>query len=73
MITLDDAKATNVLTELDNDHIVIGQVYDGLDVLDKMNKLIVPYAGRSYPNFIIKIKSVHVPKKSCKRPNRIIN
>lgn len=53
MITLDDINSTNILKELDNDQIVIGQVYSGLDVLDKMNQLIKPYARRKYPEFII--------------------
>jgi cyclophilin family peptidyl-prolyl cis-trans isomerase len=53
MITLADRRASNVLCELDTDQIVIGQVYDGLCVLDKMNELIKPYAGRSYPEFSI--------------------
>ena len=39
MITLDDAKPSNILKELDADQIVIGQVYSGLDVLDSL------YAG----------------------------
>jgi len=53
MITLDDAKPTNALRGLDRDQIVIGQVYSGLDVLDKMNQLIKPFAGRRYPEFVI--------------------
>lgn len=53
MITLDDVKPSNVLDSLDKDQIVIGQVSSGLDVLDKMNELIKPYAGRKYPEFII--------------------
>ena len=53
MITLDNIKPSNVLSELDNDQIVIGQVYSGMDVIDKMNQLIKPFAGRKYPEFII--------------------
>ena len=53
MITLDDAKPSNVLSELDHDQIVIGQVYEGLDILDRMNTLIKPYARRKYPVFVI--------------------
>jgi peptidyl-prolyl isomerase H (cyclophilin H) len=53
MITLDDIKPTNVLKNLDSDQIVIGQVYSGLDILDKMNILIKPYARRKYPEFVI--------------------
>lgn len=53
MITLDNVKPTNVLQDLDSDQIVIGQVYSGIDVLDRMNKLIKPYARRTYPEFTI--------------------
>lgn len=53
MITLDDVKPNNMLLDLDKDQIVIGQVYSGLDVLDKINQMIKPYAGRKYPEFII--------------------
>jgi cyclophilin family peptidyl-prolyl cis-trans isomerase len=53
MITLDDIKPNNLLKELDNDQIVIGQVYDGIDILDKMNEMIKPYARRKYPTFEI--------------------
>jgi len=53
MITLDDIKPSNVLKDLDCDQIVIGQIFGGIDVLDKMNQLIRPYAGRKYPEFVI--------------------
>ena len=53
MITLDDIKPTNNLAELNCNHIVIGQVYCGLELIDKMNELIFPYAGRKYPEFVI--------------------
>lgn len=67
MITLDDIKPTNVLGDLDKDQIVIGQVYSGLDVLDKMNQLIKPYAGRKYPNFFIGKSDAYRKKDGCKR------
>ena len=53
MITLDDVKPNNVLKDLDDDQIVIGQVYSGLDLLDRMNQMIKPYAGRKYPTFVV--------------------
>src|SRR5271169_6423974 len=53
MITLDDVKPSNNLTELNCDQVVIGQIYNGLEVITKMNELIFPYAGRRYPEFII--------------------
>lgn len=53
MITLDSAKPTNILPQLDADQIIIGHIYSGLEVLDEINTLIKPYAGRTYPKFII--------------------
>jgi len=53
MITLDDVKPSNVLSELNCDQIVIGQIYDGMDIIDRINKMIIPFAGRSYPKFKI--------------------
>ncbi|MEM0353976.1 MAG: peptidylprolyl isomerase [Thermoplasmata archaeon] len=53
MITLDDAKPTNILEELNDNQIVIGYIFQGLEVIDKMNELIRPYAGRKYPEFTI--------------------
>jgi cyclophilin family peptidyl-prolyl cis-trans isomerase len=53
LITLDNSKPTNVISDLDNDHVVIGQIYCSLDVLDKINLLLKPYAGRRYPKFTI--------------------
>jgi cyclophilin family peptidyl-prolyl cis-trans isomerase len=53
LITLDDIKPSNNLIELNCDHIVIGQVYCGIDIITKMNELIFPFAGRKYPDFII--------------------
>jgi len=67
MITLDDIKPTNNLGDLDNDQIVIGQVYSGLDVLDKMNQLIKPFAGRKYPTFIISKSDVNRKQNGNKR------
>lgn len=53
MITLDDVKPSNILRELDKDQIVIGNIISGIDILDKINKLIKPHAGRSYPKITI--------------------
>jgi cyclophilin family peptidyl-prolyl cis-trans isomerase len=53
LITLDKPKPTNVLYELDAHQVVIGRVYKGLDVLDKINDSIIPFAGRNYPNYTI--------------------
>lgn len=53
MIILDDIKPTNIMGLLDQDQIVIGHIYSGMDVLDKMNQMIKPFAGRKYPDFVI--------------------
>lgn len=53
MITLDGSKTNNIMSELDKDQIVIGQIYEGLEVIDKINELILPYAGRRYPDIRI--------------------
>ena len=67
MITLDNAKPTNILQDLDKDQIVIGQITSGFDVLDKMNELIKPYAGRKYPEFIISKSDVYRNTNSNRR------
>lgn len=59
MIALDNMKPGNQLEKLTKDHIVIGYVYNGIDLLDNINILIKPYAGRKYPLFTIgKCKTV---------------
>lgn len=62
MITLDEARPTNELGLLDNEQIVIGTVIKGLDILDKINALIKPFAGKKYPNIIIKSAGIISPK-----------
>lgn len=71
MITLDNVKPNNTLNDLNDNQIVIGQVYSGLDVLDKMNILIKPFAGRKYPIFTIGKTGSH--KKMIKRKSIINN
>jgi len=71
MIMLDDVKPTNILKDLDTDQIVIGQVSSGMDILDKMNLMIKPYAGRKYPDFTI-IKSGTFNKRGGSRRMRPI-
>lgn len=53
MITLANASHQNVLSELNTDQIVIGQIYQGMEVIDKINELIFPFAGRRYPDIQI--------------------
>lgn len=72
MITLDDSKPSNILSELDSDQIVIGQIYEGIDVLDKINKLIKPYAGRKYPDFVITKCDVHRLQNNGKRKRPVV-
>lgn len=67
MITLDDVKPSNILSELDRDQIVIGQIYSGMEVIDKMNQMIKPYAGRKYPDFIIGKCDVHSKRDGFRR------
>lgn len=52
MILLNDIKPFNadVYHNLDKDQIVIGHVYAGTELLDKINKLLQPFAGRRYPD-----------------------
>lgn len=50
MITLDNCRVCN---ELDSDQIVIGKIDSGIDIIDKINKMIKPFAGRKYPVFTI--------------------
>lgn len=51
MITLADTKPSDLLYDLTPDHITIGYVIDGLDILDKINLAITPYA-RKFPTKI---------------------
>ena len=53
MITLDMPKDSNVLQALNSDQIVIGQIIEGLEIIDKINILLFPFAGRKYPELII--------------------
>ncbi len=53
MITLDSKRPNNTIASLDNDQIVIGHVYQGMDILDIINKAIIPQAGKKYPEITI--------------------
>jgi len=72
MITLDDVKPTNTLSELDSDQIVIGQIYQGLEVIDRINSLIRPYAGRRYPDFRIGKTGIYRKGTTLRRLRPII-
>lgn len=73
MITLDNPKPSNVIRELDTDQIVIGQVMRGMEIIDKMNQLIKPYAGRKYPEFTIARAGVYRNANGNKRRRRPIH
>lgn len=68
MITLDKPRPTNSVGELDKDQIVIGRVCQGSDILDKINSLLFPYAGRKYPQFSIGKCGVH---RGCTNGRRV--
>jgi peptidyl-prolyl isomerase H (cyclophilin H) len=52
-ITLSAANPINRLASLDKTDIVIGRIYSGLDVIESINNLITPFAGREYPTIRI--------------------
>lgn len=66
MITLYD-RPTEMMDELDKDQIVIGKIYSGIELLDKMNQLLVPFAGKKYPKF--KIEKSGILNSQIKRRN----
>lgn len=72
MITLDDVKPSNRIGDLDDEQIVIGQVYEGMDVLDKMNQLIKPFAGRKYPDFVITACGVYGKRNGARRTRPLV-
>ena len=65
MITLYD-QPTDLMEELDADQIVIGKIYSGIEVIEKINKLLFPFAGKKYPKFKIE-KSGLLNSQSKKR------
>ena len=72
MITLDRPSSNNVIASLDCDQIVIGEVYCDNCLLDKMNELIKPYAGRRYPDFVISNCGVKNTSNARRRPVPLI-
>jgi Peptidyl-prolyl cis-trans isomerase (rotamase) - cyclophilin family len=67
MITLDNAKPFNLIKDLDSDQIVIGYIYEGLDVLDKINGFIKPFAGKKNPVFVISHAGVYYKNRPARR------
>jgi len=70
-ILLADINPSNNLAALNCNHIVIGQIYSGLEVIEKMNKLFFPYAGRVYPNFILQKVGVYNLRNHLTKRNRM--
>lgn len=67
MITLDKARPTNNLHHLNSSQIVIGQIYQGLEVIDRINESLTPFAGRKYPAYTIGKCGVHKSMRSNPR------
>ena len=72
MITLDEPRPNNLIADLDKDQIVIGHVYEGLDVLDRMNHIIRPFAGRGFPDFRIANSDLNTTLMSKRRRRPIV-
>lgn len=53
LITLEEPNPDNGISQLDEDHIVIGCVYSGEELLDDINRNIQPFHGRRYPDYRI--------------------
>lgn len=70
MILLDDANQSNRLKEMDDNQVLIGEIYDGLPLLDKINRMIKPYANRKYPAFYI-AKSGVLRQNGSRRRHRV--
>lgn len=49
MITLDNIKPDNVIGELDKDHVVIGNIVNGIHILDEINDALAPVAKNRSP------------------------
>ena len=47
------------MIELNETQIVIGSVYQGMDILDRINASVLPRAGRRYPIFSIILSGIH--------------
>lgn len=70
MILLNDINPTNaeLYQGLDAENVVIGYVYSGLDVLDRINDTLAPLAGRTYPRIGISASGTNQsasPKRAC--------
>lgn len=64
MITLD------AMPELDHGQIVIGEIYEGIEHIEKINSMIQPHAGRRYPDIRIADSGIH--RRGIK-PNALLN
>lgn len=66
IITLDTPYNNDKLRFLDDGYIVIGTVVQGIDVLEKINSSIMPFAGRKYPTIKITKSNALLGKYSGK-------
>jgi cyclophilin family peptidyl-prolyl cis-trans isomerase len=53
MITLNEPEIGNIIETFDENQIVIGSIIDGMEILDKINKSLKPFAGKRYPKYYI--------------------
>jgi cyclophilin family peptidyl-prolyl cis-trans isomerase len=53
MISLDSSNTNNAYEQFGKELIIIGQIYKGYDVIQKINEAICPFAGKQYPVFSI--------------------
>lgn len=61
MVLMSDINSSNekLYHAFDTDQIVIGYIYQGIEIFDKINKLIQPFAGRKYPDVRICASGVY--------------
>ncbi|CAH6421648.1 Cyclophilin type peptidyl-prolyl cis-trans isomerase/CLD [uncultured virus] len=72
MITLDCARPSNGLSMLDEGQIVIGYICEGIEVLDRINEVLVPFAGRNYPELSISLSGVSKSERPHRQPRDAI-
>jgi cyclophilin family peptidyl-prolyl cis-trans isomerase len=53
MITLDEGRPENLLNSADEENLVIGKIYSGLNVIETINNSITPFNGSAYPEYYI--------------------
>lgn len=66
-ITLSKPNNTNNIKDLNGKYIVIGKVIRGIDILERINNMINPFAKRKYPEIIIGETGLYEPYKKTGR------